>query len=216
MASPSEPLLQWLRDMLQKKGMNAALVAQESGIKRSRVRRILSGTEPMTVDELLQLSEALSLSPADMGMPIDLPEGTLPDDEEAEDESDPDPEDFTPLVNPWLNHHKQLFQIAFALGCNFAFTVRIDSLTGSGVPQSILDGQQGPELMIQLDAAFHTYNNPIYASEHVLLTLSFDTIYDCSFPWDGIERVFFSPAPVSDIEGDEEREPVTPHLRLVT
>jgi len=211
MARPSEPLLQWLRDILQKRGMNAAQVAQESGIKRSRVRRILSGTEPMTVDELLQISEALSLSPADMGMPVELPDEPM---EEAI--VDPDPEDFTPVVNPWLNHHKQLFQIAFALGCNFAFTVRIDSLVDSGVPQSILDGQRGPELMIQLDAAFHTYNNPIYGSDHLVLTLSFDAIYDCSFPWNGIERVFFSPAPVSDIEGDDEDEPETPHLRLVT
>ena len=211
MARPSEPLLQWLRDILQKRGMNAAQVAQESGIKRSRVRRILSGTEPMTVDELLQISEALSLSPADMGMPVELPEEL-----EEETNDDPDPEDFTPVVNPWLNHHKQLFQIAFALGCNFAFTVRIDSLVDSGVPQSILDGQRGPELMIQLDAAFHTYNNPIYGSDHLVLTLSFDAICDCSFPWNGIERVFFSPAPVSDIEGDDEDEPETPHLRLVT
>ncbi len=82
--------------------------------------------------------------------------------------------------------------------------------------QSILDGQRGPELMIQLDAAFHAYNNPIYGSDHLVLTLSFDAICDCSFPWNGIERVFFSPAPVSDIEGDDEDEPETPHLRLVT
>jgi len=210
MASPSEPLLQWLREILHKKGLNTALAAKNAGIKRSRARRILSGVEPMTVDELLQLCESLSLSPADMGAPVELPETTEPPQTD-----DLDPEDFVPTVNPWLNHHKQLFQIAFALGCNFSFTARVDTLADSGIPKSVLDMQRGPEMMIQLDALYHSYNSPIYEPDHVVLTLSFDAVYDCRFAWNAIERVFFSPVPLSDLDRDDE-EPETPHLRLVT
>jgi len=210
MASPSEPLLQWLREILHKKGLNTALAAKNAGIKRSRARRILSGVEPMTVDELLQLCEALSLSPADMGAPVPLPEAAEPPEVE-----DLDPADFTPTVNPWLNHHKQLFQIAFALGSDFAFTARVDALSDSGIPASVLDMQRGNEMMIQLDALYHSYNNPVYETDHVTLTLSFDAVYDCRFPWEAIQRVFFSPVPLADLEGDAD-EPQTPHLRLVT
>lgn len=210
MARPSDPLLQWLRDMLEKKGVNTAHVANSAGIKRARARRILSGAEPMLVDELLQLSEALELSPADMGLPVDVPD--LP--EPADD--DPAPEDFVPVVNPWVNHHRQLLQIAFALGCNFAFVVETEQLTDSGIPQSVLDAHSSGEMLITLDAAFHKYNNPRYEPEAVVVTLSFDSIYDCRFPWNAIQRVFFTPAPVEDIEGDDEEEPPTPHLRLVT
>jgi len=215
MARPSEPLLQWLREMLDKKGMNTAHVANAAGIKRSRARRILSGTEPMLVDELLKLSEALDLSPADMGVPLDAPE--LP--EPADD--DPGPEDYEPQVNQWVNHHRQLIQIAFALGCNFAFWVHTDELGDSGVPRSVLDAHEGREMLIQLDAAYHKFNKPLYERDHILLTIGFDDICDCRFPWDAISRIFFMPAPRTDIEGDDDdddNESVeqTPHLRLVT
>ncbi len=209
MARPSDPLLQWLRDILDKKGVNTAHVANASGIKRSRARRILSGSEPMTVDELLQLSEALDLSAADMGLPLDAPE--LP--EPADD--DPDPEDFVPLVNPWVNHHRQLMQVAFALGCDFAFVLKTDDLQDSGIPACVIDAHAGRDMLIELDAAYHKYNNPKYEPDQVTLTLSFDSIYDCHIRWDAIHRLYFTPIPKSDLDGDEE-ETKTPHLRLVT
>ena len=58
MTRPSDPLLTWLRKHLADRGWNTARLAQAAGIERARARKILAGTEPMWVDELLGITRA--------------------------------------------------------------------------------------------------------------------------------------------------------------
>ena len=60
-SSPSEPLLQLLRDVARKKGMNTAALAKASGLDRAHLKHVLAGSKPLTVDELIQLSELLEM-----------------------------------------------------------------------------------------------------------------------------------------------------------
>ena len=204
MSRPSEPLLAWLRKMSEDRGLNTAALASRTDLPRARMRKIL-----------LKISDALELSPADMGMPID--EEAM----EAQGPSGPrlaDPPNVatTPStsISPWDSHHRQLFEVAFALGCDFGFTVDTSQLDHSGVPSAVLDAHEGQMMLIQLDAAFHKYNNPRYDPEGVVLTLSFDTLHECTFPWSAIRQVIYTPLihePDEDGEGDDH-----PHLRLIT
>ena len=61
MARPSDPLLKLIRDLTQRKGLNTAALAHTAGLERGRLKKVLSVQEPMTVDELIQLSEGLEL-----------------------------------------------------------------------------------------------------------------------------------------------------------
>lgn len=225
MARPSEPLLGWLREMLKTKGLNTAHVADASGISRSRVRRILSGTDDMTVDELMMLSDALQLDPADLTS-HQLPTGPAPLGEAGvqplAEAADTSGEPAGPVVDPWGNQPRQLFEIAFALGCDFFFLVDTRELDGSGVPASVLEKYAGRELPIKLDAAYHQYNDPRYSPTGITLTLSFDALYECTFHWSCIRQfVLFplAPDPTQDVDPPSEDDgPPTgvPHLRLVT
>lgn len=208
MPRTSDPVLSWLRTLIEKRGMNTAEVAQKAKLPRARVRKILTGTEPMWVDELLQISTALEVSPSDMG----LPEGTP----EALPESDPEalPHVALPVkVDAWGNHPEQLFQVAFGLGCDFYFAAEVAQLADSGVPQNVRDQYRDGNLGIRLDAMFHKANAPRYEPEAITLTLSFDQLYDCRFPWTSIQQIVFFPLRP---EPPVQEEPKKPHLRLVT
>ena len=52
MSRPSEPLLQLFRSLAKKRGLNTAAMAQAANME-SRLKRVLSGGDPMTVDELI-------------------------------------------------------------------------------------------------------------------------------------------------------------------
>ena len=214
MTRPSEPLLAWLREMIDQRGLNTAAVATRADLPRNHVRKLLSGKVPMLVDDLLKISEALDLKPSDMGIPDadDLPEpaeapalGVLAEDDEG------------PIVDPYDNHHRQLLEVAFALGCDFAMTVHPEELLESGIPRHVLDAHLGRLMLIQLDAAYHSYNNPRYDDGGITLTLSFDALYDVRFPWSAIHQVICTPAPWEDDEDrDDDQEDPKPVLRLVT
>ena len=216
MTRPSEPLLTWLREMIDQRGLNTAAVATRADLPRTRMRKLLSGKEPMLVDELLKISEALDLKPSDMGIPDadDLPE----EDETAPKLGVVDEEDG-PRVNPYDNHHRQLLEVAFALGCDFALTVHPEELLESGIPRHVLDAHLGRLMLIQLDAAYHSYNNPRYDDGAITLTLSFDALYDVRFPWSAIHQVICTPAPWEDDDEDQDEDSeaeASPVLRLVT
>ena len=209
MPNPNDPLLLWLRDLIQTRGLNTAELARRAGLERSRLRRVLSGSESMLVEELMQVSSALELSPTDMGMP-QLEELEMPDPRPA-----PPPPPDSPAVDPYGNHPRQLLEVGFALGCTFYFVASVDALGASGVPQSILDHHRSAgQIVISLDAAYHRDNDPRFHDDGITLTLSFDGLYDCTFPWASIRRVMF------DVEADEpvddEPDSSGPHLRLVT
>lgn len=216
LSRPSEPLLRWLRKLLQERKLTAAGLAEGAGIERQRVRHLLSGGEAMTVDELLQITKALDLSPTDFGLAADLPPGS--------EEEPPAPEEvpqglLQQALDPYGNQPRQLFEVGFALGLDFLFLVKADELSGSGVPVAVLDRYAGRDLPIKLDAAYHQYNEPRYEEDGVSLTLSFDSLYQCRFPWSAIRQLIFFPAapltPTEDEPEEEEAAPKRPHLRLV-
>lgn len=216
-ARPSDPVLAWLRQLIEKRGINTAALAERCQIPRARMRKLLVGAEPMLVDELLRVSTALELSPADMG----LPEAAGEPPEAAPTDPAPPPEG--PRVDPWGNHPEQLFRVAFGLGCDFFFLAAADQLDDSGVPGQTLAQYRGRELPIKLDAAYHGYNNPRFDDGGITLTLSFDQLYDCRFPWTSIRQFILYPAPPEPgakpeptDEAPDEGAKGRPHLRLVT
>lgn len=207
MGRPSDPVLKWLRALIDGRKLNTAALAEKSGLPRARLRRILTGNEPMLVDELLQISTTLEISPADMGLPEGTPEpDTLPLSSEA----------APPGLDPWGNHVEQLFRVAFTLGCDFHFSAEAAALEGSGVPESVLRSFRDRALPIELKAQFHQYNNPRYDPGGITLTLSFDALYDCRFPWSSVRHVLFLPQyDPQEPDQDEQKETSRPHLRLV-
>ncbi len=227
MSRPSDPLLAWLRKHLDRKGWNTARVAEAAGLDRGRVRKLLAGSEPMLVDELLAISRSLELSPADMAG-LDMPE--IPDGPVAVHGAEAlslhlaedDAEDPGPRVDPWGNQPEQLVRVAFMLGCDFFLLLDASQLQGSGVPQSVLTQYRGKDLPIKLDAAYHPYNTPQYDPLGLSIRLSFDALYECRFPWSAFKQVIFFPVPPDpsdELASDESSDiPVAgaPHLRLVT
>jgi plasmid maintenance system antidote protein VapI len=194
--------------MLKSKGLNTAHVAEAAELDRSRVRRILSGSEAMTVDELMKLSDALELDPQEL-TGQQLPESVLATAEE--------PASDDPRIDPFGNHPEQLFRVAFGLGCTFLFVARTDALGDSGIPATVLGNYRDGKLPIRLEAAYHKYNEPRYADDGITLTLSFDALYDCWFPWSSIEQFVLYPIPPDPAPETTDEEPAAvPHLRLVT
>lgn len=184
----------------------------------------------MTVDELILLSQALSLSPEDLG--VEVPEGATAEEDEDQPYDPPElgtvglPEpqgvavELEDVVDPFGNHARQLFEVGFSLGCTFFFLAKADQLAESGVPASVLGRYADGDLPIQLDAAYHPYNEPRFEPAGVHLKLSFDAIYECYFPWTAIHRVTFFPELVEDDDetsGDEADDSGkgAPFLRLV-
>ena len=220
MTRPSDPLLTWLRKHLADRGWNTARLAQAAGIDRARARKILAGTEPMWVDELLGITRALELSPQDLEG-VDLPDpssapAVTPLRMAAEGEAV-----SVNTVNPWGNQPEQLVRIAFAMGCDFFLLIDSAQLAGSGVPDAVLAQYRSRDLPIKLDAAYHPYNQPRYSPADLTLTLSFDALYDCRIPWSAFKQVIFFPLPPDPelpATGEDEAPPApgVPHLRLVT
>ncbi|MEQ1500574.1 MAG: hypothetical protein ABMB14_00015 [Myxococcota bacterium] len=197
MGRPSDPVLKWLRALVDSRGLNTASVAQKSGLPRARIRKILTGAEPMLVDELMVLSTALSISPKDMGLPDGTPT-ELPTDEPA---IDPALAELVgapnPVVDPWGNHIEQLFRVAFGLGCDFFFFSDPAELADSGIPPKVLAQFRDDLVPLQMKAEFHAYNNPRYDDDGITLTMSFDALYECRFPWTSVRRFIFLPTQIT-------------------
>lgn len=214
MTRPSNDLLTWLRNLTQKKGITPAALALSIDRPRSRVRNVLSGVDDMTVDELLLISNTLELSPADLGLATgdavegeaELPQSALPESADG----------------MWGNHPARLVKVGFELGCDFLVFVKVDQLENSGVPPYVLKDYDQTGLPVRLDAAYHQYNEPEYTEEALVLSLSFDALYRCTFPWRAIFQVrFFPDLPVVATSGDDppgsgDRDSSGSHLRLVT
>lgn len=222
---PSDPILNWLRQTLQERQMNVAALAQLTGEKRNTVRHVLAGQEPLTVDQLIQWTRALDLKIEDFAR-IPTPEEEAPAPAapaprlrslaaaRVPDEPEEDP--FT--IDPYGNQAEQAIRLAFALGTNFTFSVDTKQLgEDSGVPAAIR-GRFPERMPIQLDAAFHRFNEPIYDEDHLTLTLSFGgTKTVAQFPWAAIQQVvYFIEAPTAP--APKQPDPPSggrPQLRLV-
>jgi transcriptional regulator with XRE-family HTH domain len=204
-------VLTWLRAALQKRDLNVAAFAEKVGEKRSVVRKVLSGKEPLTVDQLMSWTQVLEIALEDL---VQVPEG-VPTVEGLEVA----PVDDSVAISPYGLHAEQSIRMAFAMGVDFAFVADTSQLDNSGVPQTVL--ARFPErILIKLDAAYHKYNSPIYDDYGITVTLSFDSIYTCSFPWSSVVQVtvYCEPPDPTDPPGDEpepEAETSRPTLRLV-
>ena len=76
-SAPSSKIVGWMRDTLEKKGMNTAALAHAVGERRAVVRKVLAGHAPLTVDQLVTWTQALELDVSDL-MTL-APEGSIPD-----------------------------------------------------------------------------------------------------------------------------------------
>ena len=203
---PSAPLLKLILEAARKKGWNTATLANAAGLERSRLKLVLSGREPLTVDELILLSNAMELAPADLVRLEEPEEGPKLVPVEPPAHSAPD---------PFGNHTEQAFRLGFALGCDIFFTTTTDMLGESGVPLSVIK-RFAPNLPIRLESAYHRHNDPQYFPKGIQLRLSFDSIHTCLFPWGSIQQVTFFPAPPPEPEVDNDDEPDNVvRLRLV-
>ena len=63
---PSAPLLKLILEAARKKGWNTSTLANAAGVDRSRLKQVLAGREPLTVDEMILISNAMELAPADL------------------------------------------------------------------------------------------------------------------------------------------------------
>jgi hypothetical protein len=225
---PSTPLINLIRDIAQKKGLNTAALAKAASIERSRLKLVLGGAEPLTVDELIQLSQALEISPADMGGI-----GAMPPEEE---EQPPAPvvlrrasglatnlveEDEGPMtVDPFGNHAEQAMRLGFGLGCDLFLVFDSHRLKESGVPREVL-AKFPANMPIKLDAAYHTHNSPEYLDEGLQVTLSFDDgLHTVLLPWDAFKQISLiplapDPTPPPPPVKPAPKGPNRGHLRLV-
>jgi hypothetical protein len=203
LSRPSEPLLKWLRQQVDARGENTASLATRVGRPRAELRRVLTGVEPLTVDDLVRITEALGLSLADMGVANPEAVEAAADRIGAGDES-----------AHWGNQPRALFKVGFDHGIDFLFLAAADELEGWGGPEAVREQHRGRDLAIQLDSQFHKFMNPRVEDDALELRLSFDTLYECRFPWTAIRRVVFTPLPPAP---PEPKAPPKgkPQLRLV-
>lgn len=258
---PSEPLLALLRDVARKKGVNTASLARSIGVERAHLKQVLSGREPLTVDELIGIASALELGPEQLGgMPMagaadssaaDAADAADADGaaagdtaEDADDQpdapdvpadggspslamvgefgrGDPQADPIGHAADPYGNHAAQIMRLGLALGCDLHLLVETTDIQDSGVPPQVL-AQFRDRLPLRLDAAFHRHHDVRFLPEAVQITLSFDALYTCRFPWASIQQVTLFPLPPDDEpepEEDTEDEPSPAvrrgHLRLV-
>ena len=216
--SPTAPILALLQKAMKALGWNSSALASACGMERKEVKRILSGSDPLTVEAMLQFAQALQLTPqalADLGLD-DLPEqqgategGPIPDIEPVAEE------DWTP--DPMGNQPLQLVRMGFALGSDFVLYAKTALLDKSGIPPHILS-QYKQIIPIRLEAAYHRHNKAQFHPEGLELLLSFDALYTCLFPWESLQQIAFLPEvpEVPEEPSEEETEPDTgPKLRLV-
>jgi hypothetical protein len=210
--SRTQDLLRWLRDLIEDRGLNVAALADKAGMPRDRLRLVLAGTDAMTVDELLAVSEALDVSPADFGLAPKVPS---PEPRVGVMRAVA-PEPATG-ADPYGNHPRQLLEFGFALGCDLLFYAKSDELSASGIPRDVLARFAPRDVPIKLDAAYHPYYEPRYDDDAVTLTLSFDALYDCTFPWSSIRQVVFFPASIQKkpVVPEKAADKPRPKLRLV-
>lgn len=226
--NPIDPILKLLRNEMKRQGTSVPELAQRAGLERSTLRRALAGSSPMTLEEFVAIASTLELDPNRYVQGIQ----TVEEEAEAQAKEEPeaplrlaadretDPQQEALGIDPWGNHPEQLIRVGFAIGCDFLFLTKVDELEGSGVPKQVLQAYANRDLPIRLDAAYHSYNAPRYDPGGISLTLSFDALYECRFPWSAIRQVVFfpeapdqpEPAPEEEPEPDEKPRPA---LRLV-
>lgn len=192
---PSEPLLLILREFIRRKGLNTAELALKLGLDRATLRQRLSGEEPLTVDDLIQLGKLLDIKPEEMaGIPI--PDAPAPGGKgprlsliEASAPTLPE-EDWTP--DPTGNLTLQAVKYGFGLGVDMFVIFDTEFLDDSGIPSTVLK-QFKDKLPIEFPAKYQRYNRPRFEEDGFECVLSFDKLYTCFFPWQAFVQVQYRP-----------------------
>lgn len=234
-ARPSEPLLALLREVAKKQGLNTAALAARIGCDRAHLKQVLSGREPLTVDELIALAQVLELGPEQLG---GVPIGSDTAATEAEGGEPEAPEEAPALgvlpdrgidagadpigaaADPYGNQPAQALRLGLALGCDVHLLLDASLVQDSGVPRHVL-AQFKERLPLKLDAAYHKHHDVRFLPDQVRMVLSFDALYTCHFPWAAILQVTLFPLPPELPEPEEVpvEEPESTvrrgHLRLV-
>ena len=208
---PSEQLLRFIREAAETKGLNTAALAAQIDVSRHELKHVLSGNDPLTVDLMVALAEALELGPSDLAMVgMELPEET----ETLTPVRTPKTLTDLPTLDPYGNHAEQILRLGFALGCDMHVVLHSERLEETGVPAATLE--QFPDLLpIKLDAEYHHHNDPRFIPEGVQLVLSFDGLYTTVIPWEAFAQITMLPL---EPELDAIIEPTPgnrPHLRLL-
>lgn len=230
-ARPSDPLLELLRKVSKEMKLNTAALAEAIQVPRGRMKHILAGSEPMTVDEFILLSQVLKLDPT--GMAQAESEGTPSAEEggaaEGAAESAPTlrplPRNMGPELNidPLGNHSWQILQLGLMLGVDMFIVLDVAQIQESGVPKAVL-ARYPQHLPLRLDAAYHRHHALTYLPEGLQVRLSFDALYTCVLPWAAFVEIRMTPlapepvAPEPDPEPEpdpDENRPRRGHLRLV-
>lgn len=210
-----------LRKVANEKNLNTAALARAADVPRSRMKHILSGGEPMTVDEFILLSQVLELDPTGMAESLEEEAAAPPTEETANLRSLGRRESVGLEVDPLGNHSWQIIQLGLMLGIDMFVVLDASKLDGSGVPKQVL-GRYPEHLPLRLDAAYHHHHQATYLPAGLQVRLSFDALYTCVIPWDAFTEVRLSPLPPEPVETEPEPDPepddTTPqrgHLRLV-
>lgn len=222
-ARPSDPLLGFLRETLQTRGMSTAELAERSGLDRAALKQKLAGSADLTVDEFIVLAQALEVKADQFGLggaepavtPI-APAGprlAVVDEAAA---AEPPEEDWAP--DALGNLPRQVLKLGFALEVDMFVEFDVHRLAESGVPKDVL-ASYPKVLPISLPARYHRHNQPVFADDAFSCVLSFDRLYTCTFPWASIVEVrarfaveAAAPAPAPK---PEPPRPAGPHLRVV-
>lgn len=198
MSRPSDPMLAFLRDAVRRKALTTQALSEKTGLDRSVLKRRLAGTEAMTLDDLVLLSQALELTMDELPGPAGGGVATVSDtDDEPEG---PDPTGNLPL---------QVVRLAFALGIDVMLMFDAKQLGGSGVPDAVLS-RFAEILPIRLEARFHRHNKPVFGPDGFQCVLSFDRLYTCEFPWTAFRQVHFVLPVEEPVVPEPEPEPPKP------
>jgi transcriptional regulator with XRE-family HTH domain len=210
-----------LRKVAKEKKMNTAALARATKVPRGRMKHLLSGGEPMTVDELILLSQALELDPTGMAAEAEAmeaePEASGPSLRTLHRREVPE---FT--LDPYGNHAWQIVQVGLMLSVDMFLVLDATKVQSSGIPKNVL-ARYPERLPLTLDAAYHQHHRCTYLPEGLQVRLSFDALYTCVLPWDSFLSVHLTPLPPDpvapepdpDPEPEQDSKPRRGHLRLV-
>jgi transcriptional regulator with XRE-family HTH domain len=211
-----------LRDALLKRGLSTTDLAERVGLSRAELKRRLAGHADLTIDEFLALAQALELQKDMAGMlGQDPPTEETPAVAGAESlpavhtlQGAPAAEE---ALDPFGNPARELVRAGFAFGLDMFLQFSSPLVRASGVPDVVL--ARFPEtLPIRLESRWHRHNRAEFREDELQVTLSFDALRVCTFPWAALRSVAFTlsdePAPAPKPEPEPPPGP-RPVLRLV-
>lgn len=202
---PSDPLLEFLRAAAKQKRLSTAELARRTGLDRAELKRRLAGTEPMTVDDFVLLSQALELSAADV---------SASSVRTAEADATPESIDRAHAPDPEGNLAEQTLRLGFALGIDLLVQLDPRQLDDSGVPRSVLT-RFSDGLPLRFEARNHRHMRPRFEPDHFECLLLFGAPYTCAIPWSAFRVIGFN-LPEGEARAPEPSpSPARPQLRVI-